>query len=550
MTEHPWLSYYPEEIKESLDYPNIPVFELLKRAAKEAPKKEALYFLGKRLTYEETLKAAYQAANAFKKLGVEKGDRVSLMLPNCPQMVICYYGVLLAGGIAVMTNPLYVERELEHQLNDAEVKTIVCLDLVYPKVKKVIETTQLENIIATSIKDYLPFPKNLLYPIVQKRKGPYVKIDYYKENVLSFPKWLKASSSTPVTPEIDPKTDLAVIQYTGGTTGTPKGSMLTHANLIANALQCKSWFYKGEEGKEKTLAAVPLFHVYGMTVCLNLTVSLIGTILLVPKFDVEQLLKVIDKEKPTIFPGAPTMYIGLLSDPKLKNYDIRSVEACVSGSAPLPLEVQQQFESITGGRLVEGYGLTEVSSVSHANPIWGQRVHGSIGIPFPDTISKIVNPETGEEVGVGEVGELLISGPQVMQGYWRKPEETEQVLKDGWLFTGDMGYMDENGYFYIVDRMKDMIIAGGFNIFPREVEEVLYEHPSVKEAAVIGVSDEYRGETVKAFIVKKEGKEVTDEELDAFCRTKLAAYKVPKLYEYRDEMPKTMIGKILKRELK
>jgi long-chain acyl-CoA synthetase len=350
--------------------------------------------------------------------------------------------------------------------------------------------------------------------------------------------------------DIDPVEDIALLQYTGGTTGFPKAAMLTHRNLIANTVMGAYWMYQCEKGNESILGVLPFFHVYGMTAVMNLSIMQGYKMILLPKFDPETTLKTIQKLKPTLFPGAPTIYIALLNHPKLKNYDLSSIKACISGSAPLPVEVQEKFETVTGGKLIEGYGLTEASPVTHANFLWdGERVKGSIGVPWPDTEAKIISLETGEEAKINEIGELVVRGPQIMKGYWNQPIETEAVLRDGWLYTGDLGYMDERGYFFIVDRKKDMIIASGYNIYPREVEEVLYEHPKVQEAAVIGIPDVYRGETVKAFIVLKQGEECTKEELDHFVRSRLAAYKVPRIYEFRKELPKTAVGKILRRVL-
>lgn len=549
MTENgkPWLKHYPQEIPASLDYPEVVLPFILEDAYQKKPYNIAIRFLGKGMTYKEVYQSALALANALRQLGVKEGDRVSIMLPNCPQAVISYYGVLMAGGIVVQTNPLYVERELEHQLNDSGAETIIALDLVYPKVAGVRSKTPLKNVIITSIKDYLPFPKNLLYPLVQKKQGIKVNIKYGEE-IKSFVQVLKQGDQTPIHLDQSPD-DVAVLQYTGGTTGLPKGVMLTHRNLVVNTEQCKSWVYKAEYGNERSLGIVPFFHVYGMTVVMNLTIGLASTMILVPKFEINDALKTIDKERPTLFPGAPTMYIALLNHPNISKYDLSSIKACLSGSAPLPVEIQQKFEEITKGKLVEGYGLTETSPVAHANLIWGENHVGSVGIPWPDTESTILSLETGEPVEPGEMGEIAIKGPQVMKGYWNRPDATADTFNGEWFMTGDMGYMDQDGYFYIVDRKKDMIIAGGYNIYPREVEEILYEHPAIKECVVVGIKDAYRGETVKAYIIKKDGQQLTEEELDAYCRKKIASYKVPRLYEFRDELPKSMIGKILRRVL-
>jgi len=425
---------------------------------------------------------------------------------------------------------------------------IICLDALYPRVKKASLNTELETIIITGVQDYLPFPKNVLYPIASKTKLPKKRDIRNEKNVYLLTDLIQNGSKAFKPATINAREDLALLQYTGGTTGVAKGVMLTHRNLSANTKQSCMWMYRQKYGEEVVLGVLPFFHVYGMTIVMNLAIMYAAKMVILPRFHVEEVLKTIEKQRPTLFPGAPTMYIALINHPNISQYDLSSIETCISGSAPLPVEVQQTFERLTGGKLVEGYGLSESSPVTHCNLIWGERVSGSIGIPYPDTDCKIVS-ETGEECPVNEVGELVVRGPQVMKGYWNRPEETEKVLKDGWLYTGDMAYMDEKGYFYIVDRKKDVIIASGYNIYPREVEEVLYEHPDVQEAAVIGVPDDYRGETVKAFIVPKQGRVLDEKALDAHCRKMLAPYKVPKSYEFRSELPKSAIGKVLKRVL-
>lgn len=548
MSSKPWLSHYPVEVPATYEYPKQNLAHFLVQTASVYPNHEALYFLGKKVTYRHLLDSAYKFANALTALGVRKGDRVAVMLPNCPQSVIAYYGTLLTGGIVVMTNPLYMPRELEYQLNDSGAKTIVTLDLLFERVMKAVPQTEIKHVIVTSVKDYLPFPKNWLYPLKAKKDG--LKRDViYGGGVESWVSLMSRATSSPSDVPVDPENDLALIQYTGGTTGLAKGVMLTHCNLIANSVQSRLWSYRSEVGKEKYLAALPFFHVFGMTVLMNQSVYMAGCLLLIPRFDVNQVLETIDKHKPTIFPGAPTMYISLIHHPKVKEYDLSSIHFCISGAAPLPYEVQVEFERITGGKLIEGYGLSEASPVTHSNNIWEKRKLGSIGIPFPDTESRIVDLETGEELPIGEIGELVVRGPQVMKGYWNKPEETEKVLKDGWLYTGDMARMDEDGYFYILDRRKDLIIAGGYNIYPREVEEVLFEHPDIEEAVVAGVLDPYRGETVKAYIVLKQGAAAGADELKAWCKERLAAYKVPKQFEFRESLPKTIVGKVLRRKL-
>ncbi|MCZ8518981.1 MULTISPECIES: AMP-binding protein [Paenibacillus] len=548
MSAKPWLAHYPAEVPPSYDYPKQHAAQFLLDAARDYPGRAALDFMGGRMSYAALLQAAYRFANAMRHLGVHPGDRVAIMLPNCPQAVIAYYGTLLLGGIVVMTNPMYTPRELLHQFGDAGIRTAVTLDLLYKRVAAVAEASGLRRIIVTSLKDYMPFPKGLLYPIFARRQGLDRSVDY-GEGVYPWLKLLKSASPEPCWPNVDPDEDLALIQYTGGTTGKPKGVMLTHMNLVTATIQNRLWAYRCRPGQEVYLAALPFFHVFGLTVLMNKSVALAGTLALLPRFDLELLFDTMKRTRPTVFPGTPTMYISFLNDPRSLRFRGRAPSVCVSGAASLPLEVQQRFEALTGGRLIEGYGMTEASPVTHANPIWDTRKAGSIGIPFPDTDARVVDPETGEALPAGSVGELIVRGPQVMKGYWNRPEETAAVLKDGWLYTGDLGKMDEDGFFTMLDRKKDLIIAGGFNIYPREVEEVLYEHPEVVEAVVAGVRDAYRGETVKAYLVLKEGSEAGKQELDRWCRERLAAYKVPQQYEFRSTLPKSLIGKILRRAL-
>lgn len=545
----PWFEHYPEEIPKTIDYEENTLQSYLKKAADHYPDKSAFHFMGKEMKYKEVYESALKLANQLQSLGVTQGDRVAIMLANTPQAVISYYGALFAGAIVVQTNPLYVEREIEHQMNDSGAKIMICLDLVYPRVANVKEKTKLEHIIVTGIKDYLPFPKNVIYPFIQK-KNTGIKVDLqYGPRLHSFTEFLSNGEAKEIPLDINVKEDLALLQYTGGTTGPAKGVMLTHYNLVVNTQQCEKWMHKMKPGEEVIIAALPFFHVYGMTTVMNLAIRLGFKMIIMPKFDPKGILKSIEKHKATLYPGAPTMYIGLLNHPDIKKYDLSSIKACISGSAPMPLEVQTQFEAATNGRLVEGYGLTETSPVAVANLIWGDRKPGSIGLPWPDTDVTILSAETGDEAKPNEVGEIIIKGPQVMKGYWNRPEDTQASFRADWFLSGDMGYMDDEGYFYIVDRKKDMIIAGGFNIYPREIEEILYEYEDVQEVCVIGVPDPYRGETVKAFIVPKEGKTITEADLDEYSRKHLASFKVPKFYEFREELPKTMVGKILRRVL-
>lgn len=547
MTSKPWLKHYPAEVPLTFDYPKQNLAHFLKESAQTYPKHIALDFLGKKISYRELLDSAYRFANTLIRLGVRKGNRVAIMLPNCPQTVIAYYGTLLMGGVVVMTNPMYTPRELEYQLKDSGATVIVTLDLLFDRVYQVKEKAEIRQIIVTSIKDYLPIPQNWLYPLFAKLKK--MKRDViYGEGVYSFVKLLRRASPEPCGVKLDAENDLALIQYTGGTTGRAKGVMLTHYNLVANTIQNRLWSYRSKQAGEVYLSALPFFHVFGLTVLLNKSVYLAGTMALLPRFEIALLVETVRRVKPTIFPGAPTMYAGLIRH-ALTGSTLSSLEVCVSGAAPLPAEIQQMFEAMTGARLVEGYGLTEASPVTHANNIWEKRKIGSIGIPLPDTEARIVDPDHDTELPAGEIGELIVRGPQVMKGYWNRPEDTAAALRDGWLYTGDMAKMDEDGFFTILDRKKDLIIAGGYNVYPREVEEVLYEHPEVEEAVVAGVSDPYRGETVKAYLVMKKNSEAGAEELNLWCRQRLAAYKVPHVYEFREMLPKSLVGKVLRRKL-
>ncbi|CAH0272431.1 Long-chain-fatty-acid--CoA ligase [Peribacillus frigoritolerans] len=551
MSNKPWQAIYPEQIPAVLSYEDKPLYSFLKESAEEFPDKVSIHFQGKELTFREVHESALKFAAYLKSIGLQKGERVAVMLPNCPQGVISFFGILMAGGVVVQTNPTYTERELEYQMKDSGAKMILVMDILFPRVSAVASRTDIEHIIVTAIKEYLPFPKNLIYPFIQKKQyGIVINVEHEGNHHL-FSEIMKRKITEEVdTVPIDVNNDLALLQYTGGTTGFPKGVMLTHKNLLANTKMCNAWLYKNKRGEERILAILPFFHVYGMTTVLVLSVMEGNTMIIMPKFDVEATLKTIQKQKPTMFPGAPTMYIGLLNHPDIAKYDLSSINACISGSASLPLEVQEQFEKITGGKLVEGYGLSETSPVTHANFIWDQpRVKGSVGLPWPDTDSAILSLESIEELPPNEIGEIAIKGPQVMKGYWNRPDETEKTFKNGWLLTGDLGYMDEQGFFYVVERKKDTIIAGGFNIYPREVEEVLYEHEAIQEVVVAGIPDPYRGETVKAYVVLKKNARVTEEELNEFARKNLASYKVPRSYEFRDELPKTTIGKILRRVL-
>ena len=547
--DKPWLQHYEDHVPKSLNIPDKTVPDILDVAIRKHPDHPAIIYFSRKISYGTLGALVNRFAAALSAMGVKKGDRVAIILPNIPQYPVIHFAVLKLGAIAVPTNPLYVERELEHQLRDSGAKIAVALDLVYKRLESVRQRTSLETVIYTGVADYLPWVLRMLYPIKAKRQGNWVKIRK-TEDTFSFSELIKKAYPPPQMAAITPQ-DLAILLYTGGTTGISKGAMLTHKNLVANIAQVQVWFGKTECGEEKILAVLPLFHSYGMTTCMHLSVYIGAAMILIPRFDIDMILRALEKHKVTMFPGVPTMYVAVNNNPRTPKYDLTSVKACISGGAALPLEVARTFESITrGARLVEGYGLSETSPVTHCNPIRGERREGSIGLPVPQTEAMIVSEETRQPVPVGEVGELAVRGPQVMQGYWNMEEETRRVLQDGWLFTGDMAKMDEDGYFYVVDRKKDMIISGGFNIYPREVEEVLFKHPKVLEAAVVGAPDPYRGEVVKAFVVLKENQRATEEEIIEFCRQELARYKVPKAVVFKRELPKTLIGKVLRRALK
>ncbi len=541
----------------TLDYPQIPVERMLRRTADAHGDRAATVFYGARMSYRELDDAADRFASALRDLGVKPRDRVGLIVPNSPAFIIAFFGIQRAGAIVVQTNPLYTARVLERLYADAGATVIVCLDLFLANVLKAKAQTPIRDIILVDLKDFIPALLAAFYPIRRRsdlRKAGHWPLDIPQDPWLhAFRDLLKTPGERGREPETVDPGDVAVLQYTGGTTGVPKGAMLTHRTLIANAYQCASWVPGTEAARERTLIAIPMFHIYGLMAGLMVSIRLAATMLLVPDpRDLKHLLKVIDRERPTLFPAVPTLYIALMGHPRLRHVDMRGIQACLSGAAPLPVEVRRRWESLTGGRLVEGYGLTEASTVVCANPLTPDGlVKEGVGIPFPDTDVRIVDLETGtRDLPMGEAGELIVRGPQVMRGYWNQPEETAATLRDGWLHTGDIARMDEDGYLYIVERKKDMIIASGFNVYPREVEEVLYMHPAVLEAAAIGVPDPYRGETVKAFVALKPGAAATEQEIVAFCRERLASFRVPRAVEFRTELPKSQIGKVLRRALR
>ena len=552
--ERPWLGSWPEGVPKSIDYPEIPVHELLRRAAKEFGDRPAITFYGKSISYRALDAAVDRFAAGLRGIGVLPADLVSLVLPNTPHFIVAFFGVLRAGGIVVQTNPLYTPRELEGLWTDAGVETVVTLDLFWHNVSKARANAGVKRLVVCDVGEFLKAPLRQLYPIKKRRdlkKQGHWPLDIPHEAGIHRFADLARTPASPPSETRASLDDVAVLQYTGGTTGTSKGAMLTNRNLIANATQVAAWFSAGSHRSEKLLGAIPLFHVYGLTAVMLLSVVAGIEVILYPNpREIGAILKLINKTKPSLFPGVPTMYIAILRHPKLAKYDLRSIRACISGAAPLPNEVRKQFEAATGGRLVEGYGLTEASPVTHCNPLNGV-VKECIGIPFPDTDAKVVDPDDpSRELAQGDVGELAVRGPQVMKGYWNKPEETRMVLRDGWLLTGDLAKMDTDGYFYVVDRKKDIILCSGYNVYPREVEEVLFMHPAIGEAAAIGVPDPYRGETVKAFVVLKAGKTATEAEVIAFCKERLAPFKVPKAVEFATALPMSLVGKVLRRQLR
>ncbi|QDI90506.1 long-chain fatty acid--CoA ligase [Salicibibacter halophilus] len=530
MSDKLWLDVYPQNVKQQIDVPHQSLPQMLLEKIEKYEQHIALSFQGQEITYEQLGAMVTAFASGLQGEGVQKGDRAAIMLPNSSQYVIAYYGILLAGGIVTQINPMLTERELTYILNDSGAETIVVQDDLYHKVKAVQNQTKLKNVIVV----------NLLARVT------------YNEPAYMFDDFLDRGAHQVSQVAIDPAEDVAVLQYTGGTTGRSKGVMLTHNNLMANIIQIYEIF--NEElsfGRERVLTVIPLFHVYGMTNGMNLAIFLGATNIMLPRFELQDVLETIKQSKPTMFPGVPTMYIGLLTHPEADKYGLDSIRICNSGSAPMPVELMKEFEQKTGAMIAEGYGLSETAPTTHVNPLFAERKTGSVGIGLPSTDYKIVDTNTGQKIiNHGDTGEIIIYGPQVMKGYWNKPKETQQALRDGWLYTGNIGHMDEEGYLYIVDRKKDMIIASGYNVYPREVEEVLYEHSAVLEAAVVGVVDDYRGETVKAFIVLREGESTNEQEIIAHSRKYLAAYKAPHYVEFREELPKSNVGKTLRRSLR
>lgn len=557
MTERPWLAHYDKGVPQTIEYPKAPLFHFLEEAARKYPDRACTIFKGAVISYREMNALSDHMAAALAEMGVKKGDRVGIFMPNTPQFVIAYFGILKAGGVVVAVNPTYPPDEVVTPVNDANIEIMFTLSRFYNTLKKTREKSKLKRVIVTNIKETLPPVLRLLFTLVkEKKEGDRVESlaegDVWMKDLLA-----KHSNSSKPNVEVLPE-DTALFQYSGGTTGVPKGAVAMHKNVVANTLQIKSWMTGLEEGKEVVLMGIPLFHVYGMVAGMNFAMASGAAMVMVPNArDLKDVLENISKYKTTIFPGVPLLYNAINNHPDVKagKYDLSSIKACISGSAPLLRETKEQFENLTGGKVFEGYGLSEAPTATHCNPLLGENKTGSIGMPLPDVDVKIISLDDGEtEMPVGEIGEIVVNGPQVMKGYHNMPTETANTLRklnDGkvWLFTGDIARVDEDGYFYIVDRKKELIKPGGYQVWPREVEEAIAAHPKVLEVGVAGIPDAYRGETVKAWIVVKPGETLPEEELKAFCKERLAAYKVPTHYEFRDELPKTTVGKILRREL-
>jgi len=549
MAEKPWLAQYPEGVDWHARFEAKPLYRLLDDAAQDWPERPHLDFMGRQFAYRETRDLVNRAAKGLQGLGVGKGVRVGLFLPNCPQFVICYYAALKAGGTVVALSPLYSARELLDQVEDSQTDIVVTLDLkeLYPKIARVFEESRLQTLVVSSLADVLPPLKAL----ADKLFRPFSRARIPDDDCHIAYTDLLDTDGAVAEPDLDLEADIAALQFTGGTTGTPKAAMLTHANLSINAAQSLAWDPENTPGEEVMLGALPFFHIFAMTLVMNASTLGGAEIVLMPKFELKQALKLVERKRVSLMPGVPTMFTAMLNDPETGKRDLSSLRSCFSGGAPLPAEVKRGFEKAAGGVVVnEGYGLTEASPTVSSNPIRGKAKAGSIGLPMPATEIVILDQEDqGKALDPGETGEICVRGPQVMKGYADRPEETAEVFIGDLLRTGDLGYMDEEGYTFLVDRAKDLIISGGFNIYPRTVEEAIYEHPAVQEAAVIGVPDEYYGESPKAVVVLKPEQTLEPERLKAFLRERLGKHEIPHSVEVRDSLPKTTIGKIDKKAL-
>lgn len=551
MTNKPWLKNYDIGVPQLIEYPQVPLFHLLEEAARIYPNSPCTIFKGAKITYQEMDLITNRLANGLVELGVKKGDRVGIFMPNTPQFVMAYFAILKIGGVVVATNPLYTAREIEHQVNDAGIEVMLVMSNFYKIIKQVQPKTKIRKIVVTNLKETLPPVLAFLFGLTKEKKGGF-RVEL-QEGDIWLPELIKRNTST-TRPNIEVTTDdVALFQYSGGTTGASKGAIALHRNLVANSLQIRHWMPTAEEGKEIVLMAIPLFHVYGMVAGMCFAIKTAAAMVMVPNpRDLKDVLTTIQKYKATIYPGVPTMYNAINNHPDVLagKYNLSTIKACISGSAPLMRETKVKFEELTGGKLVEGYGLSEAPTATHCNPLYHDSPPGSIGLPLSDVDCRIISlDDEVTELQPGEIGELVIHGPQVFKGYHNMPTETTNALRDGWLYTGDIARMDEEGYFYIVDRKKEMIKPGGYQVWPREVEEVIITNPKVLEVGVAGIPDPYRGETVKAWVVVKQGETLSEEDVKEWCRDKLAKFKIPTHVEFRSELPKTTVGKILRREL-
>lgn len=551
MDEKIWLKRYDEGVPHQIEYPPLPLFRLLDEAAKNYPDSACTIFKGATITYPEMNELTDKLAAGLHGLGVKKGDRVGIFIPNTTQFVMAYFAVLKVGGVVVAINPLYTAREIEHQVNDAGIELMLVMSNFYNLIKQVQPKSKINRVVVTNIKEALPSVLSFLFTLTKEKKAGF-RVQLRDDDI-----WLQdllAKYKPEDRPNVEVSADdNALFQYSGGTTGISKGAIAMHRNLVANALQIRSWMPGAEDGKETVLMAIPLFHVYGMVAGMLFAIHTGAAMIMVPNpRDLKDVMTNIQKYKATVFPGVPTLYNAINNHPDVVagKYDLSTIKACISGSAPLMRETKEKFEAITGGKLVEGYGLSEAPTATHCNPLLGENRTGSIGLPLPDVDCRIVSLDDGKTVlPPREIGELILQGPQVMKGYHNMPTETANTLQDGWLYTGDIAYMDEDGYFYIVDRKKELIKPSGYQVWPREVEEAIMEHPKVLEVGVAGIPDPYRGESVKAWVVVKPGESLTPEEVKEWCKERLANFKVPTEVDFRDELPKTTVGKILRREL-
>lgn len=551
MDERPWLGKYDQGVPHHIEYPDITLFNLLEGTARKYPDSPCTIFKGAKISYAEMNDVTDRLAAGLAELGLKKGDRVGIFMPNTPQFVMAYFAALKAGGVVVATNPLYSPREIEHQVNDSGIEIMLVMSNFYNLVKEVQPKTKIRTIVVTNLKETLPPILSFLFTLTREKKGGFriqlAEGDVWMQDLINRHK-------SEDRPKVDVGADdVALFQYSGGTTGVSKGAIATHRNLVANAMQIRSWFVNAQEGKEVTLMAIPLFHVYGMVAGMLFSILSGASLIMVPNpRDFKDLLDNIQKYQATIFPGVPTLYNAINNNPDVLagKYNLSTIKACISGSAPLMRETKEKFEELTGGVVFEGYGLSEAPTATHCNPLMGENRTGSIGLPLPDVDARIISLDDEVTVmSVGEVGELVIKGPEVFKGYHNMPTETANTLREGWLYTGDIARMDEDGYFYIVDRKKELIKPGGYQVWPREVEEVIASNPKVLEVGVAGIPDPYRGESVKAWVVVKPGETLTTEEVRDWCKERLAKFKVPTEVEFRSELPKTTVGKILRREL-